>query len=891
MVMSMSGHGHRSSAAAVPARLLALVGCLPLACSGGSAPSGSHTSTAASDGSAAEAEAGEARAADDSERAGEGDSAAESEAAPEAEPEPETAPESASGAPPETATAPDSPDEPGATALTETMAVPYFNDDGPGGKSGAAAAERFALEDWQGARAGFARILRGKRRPRSAADRARVELMIALCDSYLDHHSEAARGFARVLRALPLLADWLNYQAARSYYLAHDGERALSHARKVAPGSIAGADAELLVGDVLRGGGNAAEVATHYRKYLADRPDGIRFSEARFRLAEARERQPGGVEEALAIYRKVTVAAPLSRWAEESQNRIDAIMARRGADERVRFARLGAAELIQRGMVYFDNMRNLESEADFTAALAAPGLDAEMRCVASFHRAQSVFKQRNRTRAAPLFDEATTACAASRNRDLQVKAPYQAGRSYSNIDEHEKALERYRKAERAAGSEHTFGDDARLRQAEEQLDLGNQEQVTALLSTIPSRYPKGDMKAEAMWRLAWRSYKEGKYDEAIRWLKKQVALVPIDDNYWAEGQAQYWLGRSHERKGRKREAVAAYVDAVRLYPLSYYALLALNRLRERHPERFRELSAEIAARPEGWSPDRPAFQFRARALYASPGFLRALEFLRLGLGSEAEHELRRLGLSAPGGKDRVDDPDRQDRLWAMAFLYHGAGRYGPSHWVTRWHILDFKRQWPVGANRKRWDIAYPRAWWNLLERHARKHGYPTELLISFVREESAFDPLRESFANAIGLTQMIAPTAKRFAKGTGISVSRATLRDPDKNVTIGSRFLAFLVDKFDSRVGLVVPSYNAGEGATMRWLKERGDWPMDEFAEEIPYDETRNYSKRVIATYFAYSYLKNGTIPEMPNDIPSGFRSGSAGKASASRASRRMKGD
>src|SRR6185503_1236175 len=105
-------------------------------------------------------------------------------------------------------------------------------------------------------------------------------------------------------------------------------------------------------------------------------------------------------------------------------------------------------------------------------------------------------------------------------------------------------------------------------------------------------------------------------------------------------------------------------------------------------------------------------------------------------------------------------------------------------------------------------------------------------------------------------------------KGTGIEVNRAALRDPEKNVTIGSRFLKFLVDKFEKRVALVVPSYNAGEGAAMKWLRVRGDWPMDEFAEEIPYDETRNYSKRVIATFFAYSYLKDGTIPQMPNAIP-----------------------
>ncbi|HWM87290.1 MAG TPA: transglycosylase SLT domain-containing protein, partial [Kofleriaceae bacterium] len=615
---------------------------------------------------------------------------------------------------------------------------------------------------------------------------------------------------------------------------------------------------------------------------------GIRLSEARFRLAEALERQSGGADEALDIYRKITIAAPLGRWASEAEDRMRALLARRSADERARYERLTAAELIKRGTVYFDSMRNQESETDFTAALAAPGLDAEMRCVAAYHRAQSVFKQRDRTRAAPLFDEATAACDKSANLDLKVKAPYQAGRSYSNIGDHEKALDRYQRAERAAGSEHSYGDDARVRQAEEQNDLGNQPQVTALLSTVPRRYPKGDMRAEAMWRLAWRAYKEKKYDEAISWLRKQIRLVPIDDNYWAEGQAQYWIGRSHERKGRAREAAAAYEGAVRTYPLSYYALLALNRLRERHAARYRALTGEIAAQPDGWTPDQPAFQFRPRALYASPGFQRALEFMRLGLGRDAEAELRVLGMAAPGGKDRVNDPDLQDRLWAMAFLYHGAGRYGPSHWVTRWHILDFKRSWPVGPNRKRWDISYPRAWWPLLDRHARQHGFPTELLISFVREESGFDPLRESFANAIGLTQMIAPTAKRFSKGTGISVSRETLRDPVKNVTIGSRFLDFLVEKFDQRVALVVPSYNAGEGATTRWLRERGDWPMDEFAEEIPYDETRNYSKRVISTYFAYAYLKNGTIPEMPNDIPNALRPGGS-KASAS--SRRMKGD
>ncbi|HKE19537.1 MAG TPA: transglycosylase SLT domain-containing protein [Kofleriaceae bacterium] len=848
-----------------------------LSCSGGSGPTGSHTQTPA-DGAPSGERAGGASAPQRGETTAETEAEATAAAAAAAAkipaPPPVVEPEPAPPPAPEA----------GAVALSESKAAPYFADG-----AAAAAAARFALEDWKEARAGFAKLLRGKPRPKRD-ERARIELMVALCDAHLDHHEQAARGFVHALEALPELADWLHFQAARSFFLAHDAEQALAHARKVAPDSISGQDAELLAGDVVRGRGDAGAIAAHYRKYLADHPGGIRLSEARFRLAEALEHQEDGAGEALTIYRKLTISAPLSRWASDARQRLRALLAGRESTERASVEQLSAAELIERGMVYFDNMRNQDSEADFTAALSAPGLDAEMRCVAAFHRAQSVFKQRDRTRAAPLFDAATAACEGTKNLDLRVKAPYQAGRSYSNIGEHEAALERYRRAERAAGPEHSFADDARLRQAEEQDELGDQAQVTELLSSLPRLYPKGDMRAEAMWRLAWRAYKLRRYDEALIWLRKQIQLVPHDDNYWAEGQAQYWIGRSEERKGRAAEAAAAYEDTVRTYPLSYYALLALNRLRERHADRFRAVVAEVAAQPDGWTPDKPAFEFRPRALYASPAFARALEFLRLGLGSEAETELRRLGLAAPGGKSRVDDPDRQDMLWAMAFLYDGAGRYGTSHWVTRWQITDFKRRWPTGPNRKRWEISYPRAWWNLLERNARKQGYPPELLISFVREESAFDPLLESFANAIGLTQMIAPTAKRFARGTGISVSRETLRDPEKNVTIGSRFLAFLVDKFDRRIGLVVPSYNAGEAATTRWLKERGDWPMDEFSEEIPYDETRNYSKRVIATYFAYSYLKDGTIPEMPNDIPDSLRR-HGGRVSAERSSgKRMKG-
>jgi soluble lytic murein transglycosylase len=748
-------------------------------------------------------------------------------------------------------------------------AAPWFRN----GKA-AEAAERFVLDDHAGAGPLFQAALRAKDL-HDPGVRARLSLLVSLCDLALGNAAEAARRLEELVPALPHLQDFVRYQAARAHYLARDLTRAMKRAAEVAPTSIFSAEARLLQGDVLRAQGKWTEVAKHYRAYLDDLPGGMRRVEARFRLAEALERQ-GKPLEALQHYRAITIDAPLDGWASDAKARFDALMARLPKAKREPLMILRAAELLRRVKVYFDHMRNPESEADFAAGLAAPGLDPDLECQLRYHRAQSVFKQRQRARSAPFFEEAMTACARTRDQDLQVRSAYQAGRAYTHVAGEEgmrKAIALFEKAE-TWHPEHSFADDARLRQAEVWKDLadkgaaGAEAKVTELLSALPDRYPTGDMKAEALWRLAWRDYKAQRYQAALTWLDKQIATVPIDENYWAEGQAQYWKGRSFDRLRRPAEALTAYQACVRAYPLSYYALLALNRIRERDRALFDRLTAELKRAPPDRKEGAATFEFTPRAVYGEPGFRRAIEFLKLGLGSEAERELARLGLKVPPGKAKVTDPAQAELLWATALLYDRARRYDKSHWIARWAVLDYKRTWPTSANRARWEIAYPRAWWHVLEPASKVQGYPPELLISFVREESAFTPTLESFANAIGLTQMIFPTARRFGKGLGFSITRENLRDPEKNVAIGSRFLAFLVQTFEGRIGLIMPAYNAGEGAVWKWLCVRGDWAQDEWSEEIPYDETRNYSKRVINSYFVYTWLRDGTVPEVPNEIP-----------------------
>jgi soluble lytic murein transglycosylase len=757
------------------------------------------------------------------------------------------------------AAAPPAPDGPVAE-FSPDMAQPYFRD-GAAGKASAA----FARGDWKQARALFAAAAKGKRN----ADAARLRLLIAACDAELAAWPAAAAGFAAARAALPQLADYLSYREAAALYFAKRPAEALRRARAVAAGSIVGADAELLVGDVLRGQGDARATAAHYQAYLAARRSPVRAGEARFRLAEALEQTGGAAERqrALLLYRELTVEQPLSSWGARAAERQAALIAALPVEQRAAAAHLSPDEQLRRAMELFDAMRNPESEAAFAAVLTEPGLSAAQRCTATYHRAQSRFKARDRTGAAPLFDEAAELCKGAGDVDKEIKARYQAGRSYAFLGQHDVAVTRYQAAQ-AVDANHSYADDALLREAEEWDSLKRPDDVKRVLSSLPKRFPAGDMRAEAMWRLGWSAWRDRKPQEAISWWQKQIEIMPVEDNYWAEGQPQYWIGRAQLALGAKDKALASWEDGIRKYPAAYYAMQGLNRVRELAPDRYAALIGELSADPPGYDPGAPAFVFKPRTEWATPGFARAMELLRLGLGEPARAELRQLGLSAPSDKRRVDDPDLAEKLWAMAYLFDRSGDFGTAHWPTRWHILDYRRSWPVGAQRARWLIAYPRAFWPLLTEHAARNNVPPAMQIAIVREESAFNPQLESYANAIGLTQMIQSTASRFAKGTGIVASRETLRDPEKNVTIGSRFLGFLFERWNRFTLLVPPSYNAGETAVKRMLGVRGTWDADEFIEGIIDDQARNYSKRVLGTFFTYTWLYDRSVPELPLRIP-----------------------
>ena len=125
-----------------------------------------------------------------------------------------------------------------------------------------------------------------------------------------------------------------------------------------------------------------------------------------------------------------------------------------------------------------------------------------------------------------------------------------------------------------------------------------------------------------------------------------------------------------------------------------------------------------------------------------------------------------------------------------------------------------------------------------------------------MRQESGFQASVVSRAGAVGLMQVMPELAIKLA---GKQVTRTELRDPAINIELGLREMSALAEQLDDVYPLSIAAYNAGKKRVRRWLKESGRMELDRFVERIPFNETRNYVRRVSTHYARYTYLDDPT--------------------------------
>ena len=316
----------------------------------------------------------------------------------------------------------------------------------------------------------------------------------------------------------------------------------------------------------------------------------------------------------------------------------------------------------------------------------------------------------------------------------------------------------------------------------------------------------------------------GAYLEQRNWplLSAWIEQMPEAERF--EEKWQYWLARAlaitHESSDRARLAYQALATK-----RSYYGFLA---------------ASQIDREPQLNAAQRPSDAAEIDAVRQLPGIARAAELFAVGDTANARREWKAMLPRLTPAEQGIATYLAQD-LGQLELAIRTANDTG-----QRDHL----------------EVRFPIEHAPAFRQTSHATGVPLSVLVSFARQESLFNPKARSSANARGVMQMLHSTARFAARQAGRPApSLADLYDPAVNIPLGGHHIAWLLRRYDQVLPVVAAAYNAGEGRADRWTKDARGWPMDVWIESIPFRETRNYVKSVLAFNQVYSRLLGQPMP------------------------------
>ena len=535
----------------------------------------------------------------------------------------------------------------------------------------------------------------------------------------------------------------------------------------------------------------------------------------------------GKLLEAVRAYRRVYYHYPFSDQAEEAETRLNALRRRLGgrypkAPPRWRLAR---ADALLKSRKF--------SKAAQEYAWAIPGLASDDLERAQVRLASADYGRRHTTR------------AYQRLKPLQVKdRELDAERIYIMGE----CARRLRRIKEFRGRAEELGERYPTSKWYEEalFSLGNYyllEQEPALYRRYYERsaraFPQGEYAARAHWKVCWRAYLDR--DPRTRSLfAEHVALHPRSASACG---AIYWAARLEQRDDPAR-ARQLYTALVQRFPHYYYGYRARHRLRNltvkragptAEPPAFLSLlppARNMAPRP---SEDTAALIRRGSALHA------------LGLSEDAATELR------------TGDYRKPDGHWIgleLAEQYAELGRHHLGLRMMKRYGFGYLRMPFESMPREFWRRLFPMPYENRLRARAKPHGLDPYLLAALIRQESEFNPSAISYAGARGLMQIMPATGKRLARRLGIKgFSTRHLYRADTSLRLGTFHFRKVHDQFERRIEYTLAAYNAGEHRVEEWLTWEDFADAEEFAETIPFTQTRGYVQAVFRNAEVYRAL------------------------------------
>lgn len=329
-------------------------------------------------------------------------------------------------------------------------------------------------------------------------------------------------------------------------------------------------------------------------------------------------------------------------------------------------------------------------------------------------------------------------------------------------------------------------------------------------------------------QLAWRTraaLRQGQWTDALNAIQ---AMSPdaANDSTWV-----YWRARALMQPGRSEgeRALARQLLQDIASVRGFYPLLAVE-----------ELGQPITP-PAAPAPLTPEEKQRAQA---NPGLQRALAAINLGLRSEGVREWNySTNMHLPGGMN-----DRE--LLAAADL-------ACQHAVWDRCINTSERTRSFIDMTQRFPMPYRQA----VVARSREIDLDPAYVYGLIRQESRFVTDARSGVGASGLMQLMPATARWTARKIGLTDFKAhQLSDQDTNIALGTGYLKLILDDFSGSMPMAAAAYNAGPRRPRSWRGEAGGRVMEAaiWAENIPFHETRDYVKKVLANTTLYAAMITG---------------------------------
>ena len=375
--------------------------------------------------------------------------------------------------------------------------------------------------------------------------------------------------------------------------------------------------------------------------------------------------------------------------------------------------------------------------------------------------------------------------------------------------------------------------------------LGRYDQANQSQNILLEKYSSSDEAAKYRWSVASKLARTSNYISAWQWAQQITTNNPDSP---VAPRAAFWVGKWAEKLGKAKEAETIYQYVLSNHPNSYYAWRSAVQLGKDVGDFTTIHNLDLKVETPMNRPIPPAGSNMFKELFL------------LGEDSDAID----LFAAEIANNEKVSVSEQ----FTQGLLKQTQGRYLESINLI-WSLSkrdepeDF-REWQIlRKSPEYWYALFPFPYKDLVVKWSKERKLNPFLVISLIRQESRFEKEIKSPVGATGLMQVMPDTAKWIGEKT--KQKEYSLSDPEDNIKLGTWYLNHTHEVYNNNSMLAIASYNAGPGNVSKWLNTYSMNDIDEFIENVPFSETKNYIETVFSNYWNYVELYDPQIKEKVN--------------------------